>query len=146
MPLEPGRRAPTGRDLPARATRPALVVGADDTLRDACLVLLRANGWSAIGASTCEEAVRVAERVRLRAVVFDIVTATDWFHCRQLRQAVPDAPVVVLSATCTPDRWYRSMAQRLGCAGFVMKPCAPDVVLDTLRRTCAGEPWVECVG
>jgi DNA-binding response OmpR family regulator len=134
------------RDLPARTSKPVLVVGGDETLREGCLALLRAAGWTAVAACTCEEALRIAERVRLRAVVFDIVTATDWFHCRRMREAIHTTPLVVLSAACTPDRWYRAMAQRLGCAGFVVKPCEPGVVLDALRRTCAGEPWVEYVG
>ncbi len=134
------------RDLPARASKPGLVVSADDTLREASLAVLRAEGWSAIGASTCDEALRLAGRISLRAVVVDIGPGVDWFACRRLREALHDAPLVVLSATWTPDRWYRGVAQRIGCAGFVVKPCTSRVMMEALHRTCAGEPWVEYVG
>ncbi len=137
---------PVARDLPARASKPALVVSSDDNLREASLAVLRAEGWSAVGAATCDEALRLAGRIRLRAVVFDIGAAVDWFQCRRLREALHDAPLVVLSATCTPDRWYRGIAQRIGCAGFVVKPCTSRVMMEALHRTCAGEPWVEYVG
>ena len=114
------------RELPARASKPVLVVSGDDAAREAHLVALRGSGCSAIGVSSCDDALRVAARLDPCVVLFDVVNTADWFHCRRLREAVRDVPVVVLGAICTPDRWYRAMAQRIGCSGFVMKPCAPD--------------------
>ena len=134
------------RDLPARATTPVLVVSSDEAAREAYIAQIRSANCSAVGAATCEEALRVTGRIRFRAVVFDVVNTSDWFQCRRLCESLEGTPVVVLSATCTPDRWYRGMAQRLGCAGFVLKPCAPALVVDVLHRTCAGEPWVEHMG
>jgi DNA-binding NarL/FixJ family response regulator len=134
------------RDLPARSSPPVLVVCADEAARQAHLAAIRAAGRNVVGAGTCDEALRIAARVRLRAVVFDVVDTADWFHCRRLCASMQDAPVVVLSSACTPDRWYRSMAQRIGCSGFVVKPCQPAVLVDALRRACAGEPWVEYMG
>lgn len=134
------------RELPARTAKPVLVVSADDTLREACLAEIRAGGWPGVGAATCEEALRFAARIRFRAVVFDVAGAADWFHCRRLHAAIRGAPLVVLSASCTPDRWFRGVAQRIGCAGFLAKPCAAVLVRDALHRTCAGEAWVEYVG
>ena len=100
----------------------------------------------AVGVNTCEEAVSVTDLVAFGAALFDVDSGDDWASLARLRKELsPQVPIVALTGWLTADRTYRNLARDLGCAGFVAKPAAGDLVIRALQRAAAGSPWSEYV-
>jgi DNA-binding NtrC family response regulator len=124
---------------------PVMVVSSDSDTQDLYLVLLRTQRVPAVGVSDCDEAAALAERTEIRVVLFDVDRHGDW-EClaRFVRQHLT-IPVVVLTGWISGDRSFRAQAHDLGCAGFLGKPCQPDVVIEALQHATERRPWFECV-
>ena len=123
-----------------------LIVSRDEDLLDLYVELLRAERLPVIGVSTCEEAVCVTDIVPCGAALFDVDGRDDWASLARLRKELSaQVPIVALSGWLAADRTYRSLARDLGCAGFVAKPAAADLVIRALQRAAVGSPWSEHV-
>ena len=60
---------------------------------------------------------------------------------RRLRMAAPGARVIALTAH--RDDPYPAQMLDAGAAGYLTKECAPDELVDAIRRVAAGETWID---
>jgi len=94
-----------------------------------------------LAGSACngQEAVRLALGLRPDAVLMDLdMPVLDGFRAtRLLRRLLPACPVVVLTASPSPDDVHR--ARTAGAAAYLNKGCAPERVVEALveARACA---------
>src|SRR5829696_8350124 len=118
--------------------RPQKVLVVDDNpgLRQLWSVWLSLWNFLVVEAKDGIDAIDTALRERPALVLMDLaMPRLDGFAAtRELKQHASTAtiPVVVLTAhTTTEDR---QRAREAGCAGFLGKPCDPDLLLTEVRR------------
>ena len=123
-----------------------LIISRNVHLQDMYVELLRSQRVPAIGVNTCEEAIGATDFVTLGAALFDVDCPDDWAVLARLRKELsPEVPIVALSGWLTADRTYRNLARHLGCAGFVAKPAAADLVIRALQSAAVDSSWSEYV-
>lgn len=121
-----------------------LVVSRSPDVQDTYVQVLRSQRLPAVGVDSCEDAVALTHLVRLDAALFDVDRRDDWSVLADLRQRFSsEVPIVALSGWLTGDRTFQDLARDLGCAGFVAKPAAGDLVVRALQRAAAGTLWSE---
>src|SRR5436309_10366857 len=122
--------------------QPVRLLLADDhrMLRESLRRAMEHNGFDVVGeAPDGAEAVRMAEELRPDVILMDVtmpvldgVAAT-----RQVRDQVPGTQVVIL--TMHADREVLVDAIRAGAAGYLVKDCSTEEVVDTVRKAASGE-------
>src|SRR5688500_11910651 len=121
--------------------RPRVLIVDDHPLtRDALATLLAGNDFEVVGqASDGKEAIELAGRLRPQLVLLDLsMPGLDGLSALPgLRQAVPDAEVIVLTASGTEDNLLAAI--RAGAAGYLLKSEPPDRIVDFLRGVARGE-------
>jgi len=117
-----------------------LIVDDHPLTRDALASLLAANGFDVVGqAAGGEEAIDLAGRLRPQLIVLDL-TMPDLPGLEalpRLRDAAPDAEVVVLTAS--EDDGNLLAAIRGGAAGYLLKSEPPERIVGFLRGVSQGE-------
>jgi NarL family two-component system response regulator LiaR len=117
-----------------------LIVDDHPLTRDALATLLGANGFEVVGqASSGAEAVRLAAELRPDLIVLDL-TMPDMDGLEalpRLREAVPDAEIVVLTAS--EDDGNLLAAIRGGAAGYLLKSEPPERIVGFLHGVSHGE-------
>jgi len=121
---------------------PVRLLLADDhrMLRESLRRAMEESGFDVVGeAADGEEAVRLAEKLRPDVVLMDVtmpvldgVAAT-----RRVRDQLPGTQVVIL--TMHADREVLVDAIRAGAAGYLVKDCSTEDVVDTIRKAASGE-------
>jgi DNA-binding NtrC family response regulator len=124
---------------------PVMVVSSDSDTQDMYLMQLRTQRVPVVGVSDADEAVAMADRHEIRVVLFDVDRHDDWECLARFVRQRPTIPVVVLTGWISGDRSYRALAHDLGCAGFLGKPCQPDLVTEALQHAAERRPWFEYV-
>lgn len=117
-----------------------LIVDDHPLTRDALATLLAGNDFDVVGqASDGHEAIELAERLRPQLVLLDLsMPGLDGLSALPgLRAAVPDAEVIVLTASGTEDNLLAAI--RAGAAGYLLKSEPPDRIVDFLRGVVRGE-------
>jgi DNA-binding NtrC family response regulator len=126
------------------AERPLVLVIDDDAdLRRACLDLLGAGGYRALGAASVGEGLRAFGERPPAAVLLDLKLpdGTGLDVLRELQRRSPVTPVVVISGYgSVPDAVE---AMRLGASEYLEKPVARERLYDVLARALAPLPRVE---
>lgn len=121
--------------------RPRVLIVDDHPLtRDALATLLAGNDFDVVGqASDGQEAIELAGRLRPQLVLLDLsMPGLDGLSALPgLRAAVPDAEVIVLTASGTEDNLLAAI--RAGAAGYLLKSEPPDRIVDFLRGVVRGE-------
>jgi len=121
--------------------RPRVLIVDDHPLtRDALATLLAGNDFEVVGqASEGEEAIELAARLRPQLVLLDLsMPGLDGLSALpRLRDAVPDAEVIVLTASGTEDNLLAAI--RAGAAGYLLKSEPPDRIVEFLRGVARGE-------
>ncbi len=121
--------------------RPRVLIVDDHPLtRDALATLLAGNDFDVVGqASDGQEAIELASRLRPQLVLLDLsMPGLDGLSALPgLRDAVPDAEVIVLTASGTEDNLLAAI--RAGAAGYLLKSEPPDRIVDFLRGVARGE-------
>jgi DNA-binding NarL/FixJ family response regulator len=125
---------------------PVLIVSSDVHTQDVYVLHLRRLRVPAIGATTIDEAVVLLRESRVAAVLYDVVTAADWGGCALICSELPAPPKVIVLTSCVSTGAWRDKARQIGSAGFLVKPCSPDIVLDAVTRVANGERWIEYTG
>lgn len=110
--------------------------------RELLATLLGYAGYRVIEAATGEEALSLAAQRRPDLIISDILMPgmNGYEFVRRLR-ADPDVartPVVFCTANYL-EREVHELAQSVGVARFISKPCPPEVVLETVSEAL-GEP------
>jgi len=95
---------------------------------------LVADGHDVVVANSGIEGVEATERNQFDVVVMDLnMPGLDgWMSMSLIKARRPRLPVVVL--TGDPGRDLEQRAKTAGAAGFLTKPCQPDVLLRALVR------------
>jgi DNA-binding NarL/FixJ family response regulator len=117
-----------------------LIVDDHPLTRDALSTLLAANGFEVVGeAGDGDEAVALAATTRPDLVLLDLsMPGVDGLTALpSVREAAPDAAVVVLTASGTDDNLLAAI--RGGAAGYLLKSEPPDRIVDFLRGVARGE-------
>ena len=116
-----------------------LVVEDDAEVRLAYRALLEHAGWQVAEAGSGEEGLRLAGDLLPRLVVVDIsIPGVDgWETTRRLKLDARTRSVPVLLVTGHGLDDDRRRANELGCAGYLVKPIAPQELLDEVARLAA---------
>jgi DNA-binding NarL/FixJ family response regulator len=117
-----------------------LIVDDHPLTRDALATLLAGNDFDVVGqASDGQEAIDVAAKLRPQLVLLDLsMPGLDGLSALPgLRAAVPDAEVIVLTASGTEDNLLAAI--RAGAAGYLLKSEPPDKIVAFLRGVVRGE-------
>lgn len=117
-----------------------LIVDDHPLTREALATLLAGNDFDVVGqASDGQEAIELAGRLRPQLVLLDLsMPGLDGLSALPgLRSAVPDAEVIVLTASGTEDNLLAAI--RAGAAGYLLKSEPPDRIVSFLRGVVRGE-------
>src|SRR5688500_7925579 len=117
-----------------------LIVDDHPLTRDALATLLAGNDFDVVGqASDGQEAIELAGRLRPQLVLLDLsMPGLDGLSALPgLRDAVPDAEVVVLTASGTEENLLAAI--RAGAAGYLLKSEPPGRIVEFLRGAARGE-------
>ena len=94
-------------------------------------------------ASSGEEALQCMPSVNPHLLIMDIglpgISGLE--TCRRLRQRLPQLPVLFFSMH--DELTLVRQALDAGAAGYISKSAAPDVLLEAVRRTLAGQMYIE---
>jgi two-component system, cell cycle response regulator DivK len=122
-----------------RSRGPVLVVEDDVETRLAYRTLLEHAGWQVTEAGNGEDALRLAGVARPSLVVVDIsIPGVDgWETTRRLKSGERTQGVPVLLVTGHALDADRQRANALGCDGYLVKPIAPQELLDEVERLAA---------
>ncbi len=124
------------------ATGPIRLLLADDhrMLRESLRRSMEDSGFDVVGeAADGAEAVRLASELKPDVILMDVtMPVLDGVEAtRQVRDRVPSAQVVIL--TMHADREVLVDAIRAGAAGYLVKDCSTEEVVDTVRKAASGE-------
>ncbi len=117
-----------------------LIVDDHPLTRDALATLLAGNDFDVVGqAADGQEAIDVAGKLRPQLVLLDLsMPGLDGLSALPgLRAAVPDAEVIVLTASGTEENLLAAI--RAGAAGYLLKSEPPDKIVAFLRGVVRGE-------
>ena len=117
-----------------------LIVDDHPLTRDALATLLAGNDFDVVGqASDGHEAIELARKLRPHLVLLDLsMPELDGLSALPgLRDAVPDAEVIVLTASGTEENLLAAI--RAGAAGYLLKSEPPDRIVGFLRGVVRGE-------
>ena len=117
-----------------------LIVDDHPLTRDALATLLAGNDFDVVGqASDGQEAIDVAAKLRPQLVLLDLsMPGLDGLSALPgLRAEVPDAEVIVLTASGTEENLLAAI--RAGAAGYLLKSEPPDKIVAFLRGVVRGE-------
>ena len=117
-----------------------LIVDDHPLTREALATLLAGNDFDVVGqASDGQEAIDVAARLRPQLVLLDLsMPGLDGLSALPgLRAAVPDAEVIVLTASGTEENLLAAI--RAGAAGYLLKSEPPDKIVAFLRGVVRSE-------
>lgn len=113
-----------------------LVVEDDEDTRDVYAEILETNGFEVRTAASGPDGLRLARGLHPRAILMDIsLPDMDGWTVTSHLKADPDTrgiPVIIVTAYAFPED--RSRAHRMGCEGFLSKPCEPSRVLAEVQR------------
>lgn len=112
-----------------------LVVEDDDLIRECILDLLDERGYTAIGASSGQEALhRIREGLRPDLILLDLMmpVMNGWeFRAEQVKEAGQDTvPVLII----TGSGEERKAVKQLRAAGALRKPFAPAELMEAVRQ------------
>jgi two-component system, NarL family, response regulator DegU len=115
---------------------------ADDhrMLRESLRRAMEEHGFEVVGeAPDGAEAVRLAGELKPDVILMDVtMPVLDGVEAtRQVRDRVPGTQVVIL--TMHADREVLVDAIRAGAAGYLVKDCSTEEVVDTVRKAASGE-------
>ena len=117
-----------------------LIVEDDEDSREVYRDILVENGFDVQTAASGMDGLRMTRALHPRVVLMDISLPDmdGWAVTAQLKAAPAtwNVPVIVITAYAFPEDRVR--ASRIGCAGFLTKPCEPSRVLAEVKRLVAG--------
>jgi len=122
--------------------RERILVADDHSLvREGLRRLLCRAGFDVVEAENGEEAIKIAEELGPCLVLWDLLMPGGGLEgLRRLREKVPDAKILVLTALDTPG--LSEEVLRAGAQGFVEKTADPEEILGAIRAVLRGETLV----
>lgn len=117
---------------------PPFVLLCDDNknLGESLSVLIRTAGYRAQAVQEALQCLAVARKDRPSMILMDIMMpGLDGATASDLMKEVPSlegVPIVLISAM--PEEEVRQKVQEAGVAGYLLKPCPKEVLLEAVRR------------
>jgi len=110
-----------------------LVVDDEPIVLKSCRLVLEAEGWEMISASSVVEALSILESITPELLLVDVKMPVHdgMYLMRKVREKRPGIPIIVMSGYATSATIQE--AEGLGAALFLPKPFTPDELADTLR-------------
>jgi DNA-binding response OmpR family regulator len=110
-----------------------LVVDDEPIVLKSCRLVLEAEGWEMMPASSVTEALSILESITPELLLVDVKMPVHdgMYLMRKVREKRPGIPIIVMSGYATSETIKE--AQGLGAAIFLPKPFTPDELADTLR-------------
>jgi CheY-like chemotaxis protein len=113
-----------------------LIVEDDEDSQYVYGIVLEDHGFSVASARSGDEGLRLARENRPQAILMDVsIPGLDgWTVTERLKGDPTTAgiPVIIITAHAFPEDLAR--AKRVGCDGFLTKPCEPRRVLDEVVK------------
>jgi DNA-binding NtrC family response regulator len=109
-----------------------LVVDDEPIVLKSCRLVLEAEGWEMISASSVAEALSILESITPELLLVDVKMPVHdgMYLMRKVREKRPGIPIIVMSGYATSETIKE--AEGLGAAIFLPKPFTPDELADTL--------------
>jgi DNA-binding NarL/FixJ family response regulator len=124
-----------------------LIVDDHSIVRDGLAALIeREHAMKVVGlASTGEEAVSIARRLRPDLIIMDLMlpSLNGIDATQRIISEFPRTRIIALSACHTPEQVCRVL--RAGALGFVLKTAAPAELLQAIQEVTAGRQFVSPV-
>jgi len=119
------------------AVRRVLIIDDEPYIRRILAFKLRRAGYTALEATTGEEAMEILEHARVHCVILDVTLAspTTGFAVAETLRDDPARcriPIVFLTARSLPSDRRRGL--ELGAAAYITKPFALEEVMDAVAR------------
>lgn len=113
-----------------------LLVEDDEDSRTICSTVLEHHGYRILAVPDGEEGVRAAISKRPDLILMDVsLPGLDgWAATQRIKTEAATAGIPVVMVTAAALDADRDRARRLGCAGFIAKPCSPRMVLREVER------------
>lgn len=113
-----------------------LIVEDDEDSRYVYTLILEANGFEVVTATSGVEGLALARETHPDAILMDVsIPETDgWTVTETLKgdAATRPIPIIVITAHAFPEDHER--AEQVGCDAFLTKPCEPRQVLEEVQR------------
>ena len=92
-------------------------------------------GYDVVTAQDGAQAIDLATRLHPRIVLMDLALPgiDGWEATRAIRRAVGDVAMSIIAVSAMIGMAARSEALRVGCDGFVAKPCTPDTIVSVVK-------------
>ena len=110
-----------------------LVVDDEPIVLKSCRVVLEAEDWEVVCASSVAQALSFLEDITPDLLLIDVKMPVHdgMYLMRRVREKRPEIPIIVMSGYATAETIKE--AEGLGAAIFLPKPFTPDELADTLR-------------
>lgn len=113
-----------------------LIAEDDKDIRELIVLTLEFNGFEVVSAEDGQVALEKAQTQPFDIILMDVrmPRMTGYEACRQLKnmEATKDIPIVFLSAKGQETEIQTGLAA--GAADYVLKPFAPDQLVQTIKR------------
>lgn len=112
-----------------------LVIDDDIQLRKHLLTLLEAQGYQPLAAASQEDAFAIIAKERIDILIYELglSSANGLNLLERIKQAMPNLPVIVMSALGKMDDVIRAL--RLGADDYLVQPLnAPEVLLHAIEK------------
>lgn len=113
-----------------------LLVEDNEDNRIVYATMLEHYGYKVVETANGEDAVRIAKERLPDLILMDIsIPGIDgWTATERIREdpRTQDIPVVAVTAHALQE--HRARAERLGCEGYLTKPCEPRRLLEEVQR------------
>ena len=124
-----------GKDMAVETGKTILIIDDDPDIRKAIRIVLESAGFVVGEASTGEEGLKTAQKIKPDAVLLDLMMESVDAGSKvstQLKESGFAAPIFLLSSVGDAVR-YNIDAQQLGLAGIFQKPIDHNTLLSTLK-------------
>lgn len=124
-----------GKNMAAETGKTILIIDDDPDIRKATRIVLESAGFVVGEASTGQEGLKTAQKIKPDAILLDLMMETVDAGSKvstHLKEAGFTAPIFLLSSVGDAVR-YNIDAQELGLAGIFQKPIDHNVLLNTLK-------------
>ena len=113
-----------------------LVVDDSEDNRDVYAQYLLFSGFRVEIAVDGVEAVEKAGTLKPDVIVMDLAMPRldGWEATRRIKAAPATSAIPIIALTGNADSESKRRTQQVGCAGYLTKPCLPDVLVSEIRR------------